>query len=188
MARKPGQLTPKQERFVQEYMIDLNATQAAIRAGYAESSAEQQGCVLLRNPKVKAVLDAKQAKKADKLDITAERVLREYARIAFADIRSIASVDDLTWIDEKLSAKGISIKSSDTWGDDVAAAVSEISSTQHGPKVKLHDKQHALDALSKHLGLFKADHDQSKTDVYVEAPVEAIAMRVATLLKKGANT
>ena len=155
----------RQQRFAQEYLIDFNGTQAALRAGYSENGAEVTGHRLLNNPKVAALIDRHMADKAAALSITAERVLREYARIAFADVRQLASVEDLTWVDEKLRAKGITVRASDTWSDDLAAAVAEISATAHGPKIKMHDKQHALDALSKHLGLFQADNEQSTPQV-----------------------
>lgn len=79
-------MTPKQERFVQEYLIDLNATQAAIRAGYAPKAAEQQGHVLLRNPKLAVVIAERQEKTATKAGITRERVLRETELLAHSNV------------------------------------------------------------------------------------------------------
>lgn len=117
MARKPGQLTPKQERFVQEYLIDLNATQAAIRAGYAERSAQVQSSRLLSNDMVAAAIEAGQAKTAHRLACTADDVLERYRQFAFGEVFDARPTDQL----------------------------------------------HALDSLSKHMGLFKADNDQSKT-------------------------
>jgi hypothetical protein len=76
-------LTPKQERFVAEYLIDLNATQAAIRAGYSADTAKQQGSRLLTNADVAAAVAARQVKVGNKLEITAERVADELSRIAF---------------------------------------------------------------------------------------------------------
>lgn len=70
-------LNPKQTRFVAEYLIDLNATQAAIRAGYSAKTAEQIGSRLLRNVQVRAAVDAGIAKRAGKLEITAEKVLKD---------------------------------------------------------------------------------------------------------------
>lgn len=70
-------LTPKQQRFVAEYLKDLNATQAAIRSGYSAKTAEQIGSRLLRNVQVRSAVDAGQAKLAGKLEITAEKVMRD---------------------------------------------------------------------------------------------------------------
>lgn len=70
-------LTPKQQRFVAEYLIDLNATQAAIRAGYSVRTAKQQGSRLLTNVDIASAVAGKQAKVGDRLEITAEKVLRD---------------------------------------------------------------------------------------------------------------
>ncbi len=68
-------MTPKQRRFVEEYLVDLNATQAAIRAGYAKSGASVEGTRLLSNAKVAAAVAAAQAKRAERADLTADEVL-----------------------------------------------------------------------------------------------------------------
>lgn len=95
-----------------------------------------------------AVAERQQALQ-QQLEITQERVLREYARIAFADMRRFASV----------GPGGITLKDSEDWTDDDAAAVAEIaeSTSKDGGSVrfKLHNKQPALDSLSRHLGLFR---------------------------------
>jgi len=75
MGEKP--LNPKQTRFVAEYLIDSNATQAAIRAGYSEKTAAVIGCENLTKPNIAAAIAAGTAKIADRLDITAEKVLRD---------------------------------------------------------------------------------------------------------------
>lgn len=78
-------LTAKQARFVDEYLIDLNATQAAIRAGYSAGSAEVEGSRLLRNAKVAAEVSSRQAERAKRTEITQDRVLEELWAIATAD-------------------------------------------------------------------------------------------------------
>ena len=78
-------LTDKQTRFVAEYLIDANATQAAIRCGYHAQTAHVQGSRLLRNVKVKAAIRRAQARTLGKLELTAERVLQELARVAVLD-------------------------------------------------------------------------------------------------------
>lgn len=75
-------LTPKQERFCQEYILDLNATQAAIRAGYAKGSAEVTGCRLLTNAKVSAFIQQLQKKTAEKLEITHEWITKRFKDIS----------------------------------------------------------------------------------------------------------
>ena len=85
-------LTPRQARFVKEYLVDLNGTQAAIRAGYAVSGADVQAVRLLGNARVKAAVDAGAAKQHAQLDLTAQKVLTEllgvgYAEVAATDVR-----------------------------------------------------------------------------------------------------
>lgn len=78
-------MTPKQARFVDEYLIDLNATQAAIRAGYSAKTAEVQGSRLLRDAKVQAAISARQTLRSERTEITQDRVLEELWAIATAD-------------------------------------------------------------------------------------------------------
>lgn len=80
-------LTPKRQRFVEEYLVDLNATQAAIRAGYSPISAHAEGGRLLNDVKVAEALKAAMDARSARTEITADRVLRELAKLGFADIR-----------------------------------------------------------------------------------------------------
>src|SRR5437879_2160483 len=91
--KRTGKLTAKQQLFVKEYLVDLIATHAAIRAGYSQRNAKQIGYNLLAKPQVARAVAEAQAKRAEKLDITAERVLRELARIGFADPRKLFTED-----------------------------------------------------------------------------------------------
>jgi phage terminase small subunit len=79
-------LTPRQQRFVDEYLVDLNATQAAIRAGYSAKTAEQQGPRLLGNVGVAAGIAAGKAKRAAKVGLSQERVLEEVEGLAHSDV------------------------------------------------------------------------------------------------------
>jgi phage terminase small subunit len=87
-------LTPNQERFVAEYLVDLNATQAAIRAGYSAKTASQQGARLLGNAKVAAAIAERQAARAERTGITQERVLEELALLAFSDLEHYEVADN----------------------------------------------------------------------------------------------
>jgi len=155
-------LTDKQRRFVDEYLVDLNATQAAIRAGYSQKTAASIGEENLRKPEIaKAVQDA-QAARAKRTEITQDMVLRELAKIGFSDIRKIvrwgktelrvadAEEDGATEVHH-----GLALVSVDEIDDDTAAAISEISEGREGLKVKLHDKKGALVDIGRHLGMFK---------------------------------
>lgn len=143
-------LNENQLRFVREYLIDRNGTQAAIRAGYSKKGASAQACTLLANPKIKEILKKEIEKTATNLGITRERVLAEMARLAFANTADL--------YDDKGRLKSVS-----DLPEDVARAVSEVSvctdkSGETTIKLKLHSKDSALDKLARHLGLYAADN------------------------------
>lgn len=152
-------LNDKQRRFVGEYLIDLNATQAAIRAGYSEKTAGQQAFDLLKKPEIQESISSSMKAREDRTEITQDRVLRELAKIGFADIRKAVKWGaDLPVVNpdtgEVLIANGVILVSSEQLDDDTAAAVSEISQTAQGVKIKMHDKKAALVDIGKHLGMF----------------------------------
>ncbi|UDL87756.1 terminase small subunit [Mesorhizobium sp. PAMC28654] len=158
----PFGLTAKQQRFVDEYLIDLNGTQAAIRTGYSAKTAAEQASRLLANVRIAKAVAARQAAIAGTLGVTQERIVAELAKIAFADIRKAVSWGrspiDATSENARSNGLGIypvELVPSDKIDDDTAAAVSEVSLTQTGIKVKMHDKKSALVDLGKHLGMFK---------------------------------
>ena len=158
-------LTDKQARFVEEYLVDLNAAQAAIRAGYSARTAREQGYQLLQRPDVAAAVEAAQVKRAERTGITADRVLTELAKIGFSDLRKAVSwrantsevgEDPETGEPTLRSFNEVALVDSDKIDDDTAAALSEVSQTKEGAlKIKLHDKKGALELLGRHLGLFK---------------------------------
>src|SRR5882724_10119798 len=86
MPRNADDLTPKQERFCNEYLLDLDATKAVIRSGYSPNGAGVQGHQLLNNPKCAAFIAKLQARLGKKLEITQERVLLEYPKLGFSNL------------------------------------------------------------------------------------------------------
>src|SRR5688572_27404276 len=80
-------LTPKQQRFVAEYLIDLNATQAAIRAGYSPKTANRTASDLLTKPDIQALISQRKEKQLEKADVTAVRIIEELRRLALCDTR-----------------------------------------------------------------------------------------------------
>lgn len=140
-------LTAKQSKFVLEYLVDLNATQAAIRAGYSKKTAEVTGFKLLRNGYVAKQIGLKQQELKQKTEITIERVLEEYKRLAFIDPTKI-------W-DKKGNIKSIHEMDEDTRRAIAGIEISTINNTLETiKKIKLWDKTKALDSLSRHLGMF----------------------------------
>lgn len=138
-------MTKKQKRFVEEYLIDLNATQAAIRAGYSPHTAKDIGCENLAKPNIAAAISQAMAERSRRTGINQDRVLQELARIGFAKITDVVDPE---------TAK-IRVDASD---DDLACIQSiKIKPNEFGTEreVKLYDKKSALVDLGKHLGLFK---------------------------------
>ena len=148
-------LTPKQKRFVDEYLIDLNATQAAIRAGYSPKTANEQGARLLANVSIAQTIQKAMQDREQRTEITQDRVLQEYARLAFYDPRKLFQPDGTPKPIEALD-------------DDTAAALAGLEVreefegtgqdrvfTGYTKKYKLANKLGALDSLAKHLGLFE---------------------------------
>jgi phage terminase small subunit len=82
-------LNPKQLRFVDEYLIDLNGTQAAIRAGYSAKTANEQGARLLANVSISAIIKARQQERSERTEITQDMVLNRFWKIATADPRKL---------------------------------------------------------------------------------------------------
>lgn len=179
-----NELTAKQRAFVREYLVDLNGTQAAIRAGYSANSADVEASRLLANAKVKFAVDTAMKNRADRTDITADRVLKELAKIGFADIRkaikwqgTLVTEEDNPDGGDTLTIKNVvtnnvQLVSSDDIDDETAAAISEISQNQGGGiKLKLHDKRAALVDIGKHLGMFVDKHEHTGKD---GGPVQVI--------------
>lgn len=145
-------MTKKQKRFVEEYLIDLNATQAAIRAGYSPATAKEIGCENLTKPNIAAAVSQAMAERSRRTGINQDRVLQELARIGFAKITDVVDPE---------TAK-IRPDASD---DDFACIQSiKIKPNEFGTEreVKMYDKRSALVDLGKHLGLFNAEKDAEK--------------------------
>ena len=138
-------MTKKQKRFVEEYLIDLNATQAAIRAGYSPKTAKDIGCENLAKPNISDAIDKAMAERSRRTGINQDRILLELARIGLAKITDVVDPD---------TGKILP----DASDDDLACIQSiKIKPNEFGTEreVKLYDKKSALVDLGKHLGLFK---------------------------------
>ena len=150
-----AKLTAKQKRFVEEYLIDLNATQAAIRAGYSPNSARDIGSENLTKPHIRARVDEALAERSKRTGINADRVVRELARIAFVNAADVINFDTAT-LSENASE------------DDTAAIASvkvKTIPTDAGEgverEIRMCDKLKALELLGKHLGMFNNDPESN---------------------------
>ena len=157
-ARRPAGLTSRQRLFVQAYLVDLNAAEAARQAGYSAKTAVTQGSRLYRNVHVRAAITAAMAARAARLEVKADRVVLEAARLAFADLGRM-----VRW-----GKHGVRLVESTALSPDDRAAVSSVQE-HRGPKgelsslsIKLADKNAALVTLFRHLGLFNQDQVNRK--------------------------
>ena len=156
---KMAKLTEKQQRFVDEYLIDLNATQAAIRAGYSVKTANEQGSQNLAKLSIQQVIAEQMAERSKRTGINQDRVVLELAKIALVKmtdivdsqgrIKSDASPDDLACIE--------SVKYKESESDTGSSVEREV---------KIASKLKALELLGKHLGMWN-----DKLDVNITQPI-----------------
>ena len=157
-----GKLTPRQQRFVEEYLLDMNATQAAIRAGYSKKTARSQGQRLLTYADLLNQIWIAPQKRSERIEISQDRVLREYARIAFFDPRKLFQKDgrpiDITSLDDDTAAALVGLDVLEEY-DGTGRDRRFIGYTK---KYKIADKLKALDALREHLGMRNSTHLEDK--------------------------
>lgn len=151
-----AKLTDKQQKFVEEYLIDLNATKAAIRAGYSVKNADKIGSQLLGKTRVAEAVDCAIAKRSRRTGISQDRVLQELAKMGLADMRNFINIVD----------GEVRIKNMDDMSPEDSSCIQEISTTKTiktfgdteietvVTKIKLADKKASLELLGKHLGIF----------------------------------
>lgn len=160
-AGKPrATVTDQQQRFVSEYLIDLNATQASIRAGYSARNADKISSQLMGKPRVREAIELAMQRRARRTEITQDRVLEELGRIAFFDLRKLyredGSLKRPTELDDDAAAVLAGIDVVEMAG---GAAIGGEVGAQHIPmytkKAKISDKVAALGLAMRHLGMLK---------------------------------
>jgi len=178
-------LTPKQERFVQEYLIDFNGTQAAIRAGYSKKTACSIGAENLRKPQIQEILQFRAKEVAKTVGLTQEDVVDELRKIVKSDIRSLYDEDGVLLPVNK-------------WPDDMAGAIAGMESIEievegkhigNTKKLKLWDKNSAIGNAMKYLRMLgddKAGDININTINYTENRLEG-ARRIAFVLALGSG-
>ena len=151
-------MTKKQKRFIEEYLVDLNATQAAIRAGYSPDTAGSIGSENLKKHEIRARIEKAIAERSKRTGINQDRIVMELAKIALLNPKGLVNFDEAT------------IKE-DAADEDVAAVASvrvKRFPTKDGEgverEVKMYDKTKALELLGRHLGMFKDKVEVSGLD------------------------
>jgi phage terminase small subunit len=142
----------RQEQFVREYLLDLNATQAAIRAGYSPRTANERAAKLMRRPWIRDAIAQEIAQRSRRTGISADRVLEELAVIAFADLGELV----------QFGPGGIRIQDTEGLDTRALAEVTERTNRQGATiTFKLLDKVAALTKLAQHLGLLVEKHEHT---------------------------
>lgn len=161
------ELTPKIKRFCEEYIKDLNGTQAAIRAGYSSKTANEQAARLLAKVNVQNYIAELKQSLSNKNEGLAQQVIDELKKLGFANIQDYINpeneIKDLTKIDRDKAAAVESIKKTVT----EFSGGSESSGKKTSIQFKLYDKISALEKLGRHLGLFELDNQQKAAVINV---------------------
>lgn len=153
-SRPARPLTPKQAAFVREYLVDRNGKWAARRAGYSKKYAEVQASILLSYPKVRAAVAAGTAKQAARLEITADRVLSETARLAYSNIGFYLGPGNTTLDLSTLPREQLACIQEVTVDEYAGGGGDGERKKVARTRFKLADKAKALDMLGRHLRLF----------------------------------
>lgn len=167
MNEEEKKLTPKQEKFCQEYLVDLNATQAAIRSGYSIDTAHSIGWENLRKPEIQLRLTELRNELSSTNGNLAQQVIDELKKVGFSNIQDFLGtsneIKDISTLDRDKAAVISSIKKSKTtFGDDEGN-----EGEKETVEFKMWDKLNALEKLGKHLGIFEADNKQKKAIITV---------------------
>ncbi|TEA78650.1 terminase small subunit [Allopusillimonas ginsengisoli] len=152
-----AKLTAKQQRFVEEYLVDLNATQAAVRAGYSKRTARQIGEENLSKPDIAQAVQEAQIKRSERTEITQDMVLMELAKLGFANMQDYMRVgaDGDPYLDFSALTRDQAAALVEVTVEDFKEGRGEDARDVRRVKFKLADKKGALVDIGKHLGMFK---------------------------------
>ena len=178
-------LTPKQARFVQEYLTDSNATQAAVRAGYSAKRARVIGHENLTKPNIAAAIEKAMAEHAERAELTADWVIDELRKIAAANLADYVSKtsDGDPYLDFSALTRDQTAALSEVTVEDFVDGRGQDARAVRRVKFKLYDKRAALVDLGRHLGFFarkKQQHDAT-AEVDIEDVRETILRTLARL-------
>lgn len=149
-------LTGKQQLFVAEYLVDLNATQAAIRAGYKENRAYAMGHENLKKPEIAAAIQEAMAARSERTEITSDMVLRELAKLGFANMADYmkCTADGDPYLDFSQLTRDQAAALIEVTVEDFVDGRGEDARSVRKVKFKLADKRAALVDIGRHLNMF----------------------------------
>lgn len=161
-----AKLTEKQKLFCDEYLIDLNVTQAAIRSGYSNSYANKKAFLLLEKSEIREYIDKRMKDREKRTEITQDVVLEELRKIALAKPTDFFEVEDMG------QYKKVNIVPTKDIPEDKIGAIASIKQGANGIEVKLHDRLKALELIGRHLGMFKDKIEISKDNTKVDVNID----------------
>lgn len=167
MAEK--KLTDKQQRFCKEYIVDLNATQAAIRSGYSEKTAKEIGCENLTKPNVVEEIAKLKAGRAEKLEIKSDDILRqldilrksnisEYVNLVTREIETGAT--DNKGKTKSSTVQVVEFKDFSELTEDQLSCIESVKQGKTGIELKLHGKEWTIEKINRHIGFYELDNEQ----------------------------
>ena len=167
-------LTQKQKRFIEEYLVDLNATQAAIRAGYKKTFAKEQGYGNLAKPYIQEAIQKAMDKRSQRTEVTQDKVLKELSLIGFSNMKDYVNFGPV----------GVTLKELAELPDSASKVISEVSHNFNAEgggsiKFKLYDKQAALVNIGKHLGMFIERRETGRPGEFANLTEEELDRRIA---------
>lgn len=177
-----AKLSERHKRFCDEYLIDLNVTQAAIRAGYTPKYANKKVYALLDKPEIREYLDKKMKAREQRTEITQDKVLKELSAIAFSNASDFFKIVDrkitvngqevLDADDNPRTYKDVEFVNTDNLSDINRKVISSVKQGSNGLEIKLNDKLKALELVGRHLGMFK---DKVEVSGNINNPYEGLS-------------
>lgn len=154
-------LTPRQQRFVREYLVDLNGTKAATRAGYKPKSANEMASQLLAKLNIQTAVAIGREKLTERTEITIDRIMEEFARIGFSDVRKLFTADgSLRPMSALSAAEAACISSIEVVTRTLPGADDDSPArVEYTHKIKLWDKVAALTQMGRRLGMYVDKHE-----------------------------
>jgi phage terminase small subunit len=189
--RRNRRLSEKEKAFIAEYLVDLNGSQAAIRAGYSRKSVAKMAYLILKRPRVIDAIAETQAKRLAAIDMRAENVLSELSAVARGNVldymrlgRDGEPIVDFSGLERERAAA-----LSEVCVEDFADGRGQNKRDVRRVKFRMHDKVAALDKLAKHFGLLRERVSHENPDGSALAPAHSprqVARAVLMLLREGA--
>jgi phage terminase small subunit len=183
--RQPPRLRPQQVRFVQEYLVDVNGTQAAIRAGYSPRTAQEQASRLLSNVMVAAAIAQAQAARSERTQVSQDAVLQELAALAFSDVTHY-HIDDVGQVVLAAAAPRHAMRAVASLRRRVIHRGEDLI---YDTEVRLWNKPETLKMVGQHLGMFQEpEHALPDIHVHVHTARDRVLTHLATMAQRQHET